>query len=583
MTAPRTGSGSESPGVSVFLPTAFRFRDGHLRRAIDSVLGQTYTAWELLAVDDGSSDGTSGFLADLAARDARVRHVRLERNIGLPAFTLSLAWKLARAPRFAWLFDDCEYLPDHLAILAGALDVDASAGMVYGRARAMLADAERFIIGAPFDLALAETGHNSIPNVCVMVRREVIDAVGWYDPHVVMKRVCDWDLWLRIARKFSIKYLDRVLADEHGTSLPFSLGRMCALDMNLALDYARTQRSSRLQPASMVEEDCYRFDLGFPLSAQQAESLDLQLFEHALLTTNESLAQKAGVHFAAMVRRDGAGATGGVADKSHAVATTAARLLRTRVASFAEREIELDSALNAALTAADSRTVEIDRLNAQLAAAQAGVAEFRDAADSRFSRIQGLEAQQAGVIAEMQRQCDAAHAAAQAFRKAADERLAAMELLQRQLDARDAGLLELQAVADARLETITTLQEHLRSSETAAAHFRSAADQRMETIAVLQKQLGEVQASGTALVEALQVAESRNAELSESVARTANEFGALRAEIGEARSLHDALAQANEHLRDDLVAAKFRIEEARQVEASMFGKVAYLLHRLLSR
>ena len=66
-----------TPGVSVFLPTACRYAGGYLERAVASLLGQHYAAWELLAVDDGSDDGTREYLAALAARDSRVTHLRL--------------------------------------------------------------------------------------------------------------------------------------------------------------------------------------------------------------------------------------------------------------------------------------------------------------------------------------------------------------------------------------------------------------------------------------------------------------------------------------------------------------------------
>jgi glycosyltransferase involved in cell wall biosynthesis len=56
-----------------------------LRRSVESVLGQTHPSLELLAVDDGSSDGSWAMLEDCAAADARVRPIRLERNGGVAA------------------------------------------------------------------------------------------------------------------------------------------------------------------------------------------------------------------------------------------------------------------------------------------------------------------------------------------------------------------------------------------------------------------------------------------------------------------------------------------------------------------
>ena len=68
----------------MFLPTYARMQDGHLQRAVQSALDQTFEDFELLVVDDGSIDGTAQYLEEVALGDPRVRVTRLERNTGLP-------------------------------------------------------------------------------------------------------------------------------------------------------------------------------------------------------------------------------------------------------------------------------------------------------------------------------------------------------------------------------------------------------------------------------------------------------------------------------------------------------------------
>lgn len=84
-----------------------------LPRAIDSVLAQVEQDWELIVVDDGSSDDTPSVLQNYAANDSRIRCMRHD-NIGL-ARSRNVGIALARGLFVTFLDSDDEYLPDHLA------------------------------------------------------------------------------------------------------------------------------------------------------------------------------------------------------------------------------------------------------------------------------------------------------------------------------------------------------------------------------------------------------------------------------------------------------------------------------------
>ncbi len=73
------------PRVTVILPTFRRGDSGLLARAIDSLLEQTFTDFEILIVDDASIDSTGDVIADAMRRDPRVSVVRHAHNISLPA------------------------------------------------------------------------------------------------------------------------------------------------------------------------------------------------------------------------------------------------------------------------------------------------------------------------------------------------------------------------------------------------------------------------------------------------------------------------------------------------------------------
>ena len=121
-----------TPAVSVV--TIFRDAARYLQEAIDSVVAQTFTDWELLLVDDGSSDASTAVARSAVARDAdRVRYLEHpgHANRGMSA-SRNLGVASARAPFIAFLDADDLYLPAKLSHQVSLMDEHPEAGMVYG-------------------------------------------------------------------------------------------------------------------------------------------------------------------------------------------------------------------------------------------------------------------------------------------------------------------------------------------------------------------------------------------------------------------------------------------------------------------
>jgi len=117
------------PKVSVVVPTYNR--SAFLSRALDSVLAQTYADFELIVVDDHSSDATQSTI-DKCANDPRVRAFRHERNMG-QSRALNTGIAAARGEYVAFLDDDDAWLPTKLALQVGVLDsAPCKVGLVYG-------------------------------------------------------------------------------------------------------------------------------------------------------------------------------------------------------------------------------------------------------------------------------------------------------------------------------------------------------------------------------------------------------------------------------------------------------------------
>jgi len=126
-----TATGILKPQISVLMPTYNQA--AFLRRAVSSLLGQSYTNWELLIVDDGSSDDTPSLIAQYRT-DPRIRDWRLEENGGFPR-ALNFGLAKAQAPRIAYLPSDDFYYPGHLASLLACLDSQPDACLAYSGAR----------------------------------------------------------------------------------------------------------------------------------------------------------------------------------------------------------------------------------------------------------------------------------------------------------------------------------------------------------------------------------------------------------------------------------------------------------------
>jgi hypothetical protein len=119
------------PVVSVLMPT-FK-QAGFIRRAIDSLLSQTLTDWELLMIDDGSPDDTGQVVEEYLA-DPRIQFIRLEQNGGLGA-ALNEGLSRARSPLIAYLPSDDVLYAAHLASLVACLESDSGAVLAYSGVR----------------------------------------------------------------------------------------------------------------------------------------------------------------------------------------------------------------------------------------------------------------------------------------------------------------------------------------------------------------------------------------------------------------------------------------------------------------
>ena len=196
--------------VTVVLTTCNRAR--FLQRAVQSVLAQTWTDFELIIVDNASRDETPRIVKGFA--DPRIRYVRHAVNLGGPA-ARNTGIKQARGRYVAFLDDDDQWLPSKLEaqvrkmedappevglIYTGTEVIDEQTGALYRRYVPVFR-------GDVYQRLLMGTILGSVSSV--LVRRACFDRVGFFDEE--LKSCQDWDMWLRLAEHVQFDYVPEVL------------------------------------------------------------------------------------------------------------------------------------------------------------------------------------------------------------------------------------------------------------------------------------------------------------------------------------------------------------------------------------
>jgi hypothetical protein len=245
---------TQGPLISVILPV----HDGErfLAAALGSILQQTYRHFELIVIDDGSTDGSAALVASYA--DPRVRLVRNGCNLGLVA-TLNRGLDLARGEFIARMDADDVALPERLAL----------------QVQRMLTEPELAVLGTDIsyvdDVGLQVRLPRALPRGPALVRWRLLRGNCLYHPSAMIRRSAlgaerystefvhaeDYELWLRLCRRHRLDNLPgRLLRHRrHGSSVS---GR-----------YPDTQ----LDSAARALRDHVQVGYGLPLTPGQARSL----------------------------------------------------------------------------------------------------------------------------------------------------------------------------------------------------------------------------------------------------------------------------------------------------------------------
>ncbi|HML21302.1 MAG TPA: glycosyltransferase, partial [Aggregatilinea sp.] len=195
---------NEVPRVSIVMPTYNGER--FLAESIQSCLDQTFTDWELIVVDDASTDGTRAIAERFAAQDSRITVLHHDTNKKLPQ-ALNTGYEATRGEYISWTSDDNHYRPAALAEMVDYLDAHPEAAAVYTDFTLM--DDQ----GQPGAYRRVQPTFALMYKQCVgqsfLHRRSLWKAVGRYADDVFLAE--DYDFWLRASAHGELHPLHRDL------------------------------------------------------------------------------------------------------------------------------------------------------------------------------------------------------------------------------------------------------------------------------------------------------------------------------------------------------------------------------------
>ena len=210
---------AKKPTVSVIIPT---YNRAHLiGRAIKSVLNQTYQDFELIIVDDGSTDNIEDIIRQFQEKDKRIKYIKHDKNKGASA-ARNTGIKNSKGKYIAFQDSDDEWFPNKLEKQMKIFKKESpNLGIVYtGFYR--IKDSEKKYI--PSHEIVKKEGSiyeellkgNFITTQSILVRKECFKKVGIFDEN--LPRLQDWELVMRLSKYYDFECIDEPLLISYYTS-----------------------------------------------------------------------------------------------------------------------------------------------------------------------------------------------------------------------------------------------------------------------------------------------------------------------------------------------------------------------------
>lgn len=274
-----------APMVTVYIPC--RNYGRFLPQAIDSVLSQSFTNWELFLVDEASEDDSLEIMNAYAAKHAeKIKVIAHETPMGLQR-TANEVLALARGRYFIRLDGDDWFDEAALLVLVNRLEADDRFGIAWGNYYYTDADGRIMGVEQANRPGTERPSLLSAPHgACTMVRTRALKAVGGYSEDVTAQD--GWELWHKLQNQVDAVSVSTAIFyyRQHGSSLSRDAGRLLEARTRI-FDKLASQLDGSYEPSALavigVRED-YPGKPGVPYQ----KIGDVSLLEHALHNTQKA-------------------------------------------------------------------------------------------------------------------------------------------------------------------------------------------------------------------------------------------------------------------------------------------------------
>lgn len=189
------------PKVSIVLPTYNG--EKYLKESIESIINQTFKDWELIIVNDCSTDSSLKIAREYEKNDDRIKVINNETNQKLPK-SLNIGFDCAKGKYYTWTSDDNLYNKDALYEMVSFLDENKKIPMVCSDFEYI--DSENKTIEEYKEFDIYKMFYKNCVGACFMYRQEVTENIGKYNENLFL--IEDYDYWYRILEEY--KYIGHI-------------------------------------------------------------------------------------------------------------------------------------------------------------------------------------------------------------------------------------------------------------------------------------------------------------------------------------------------------------------------------------